>query len=123
MHVFTNINARERRDRELGCRAREHRAAAAQRLAARPLRPGDAISVTGPTARNGSRQLWGETVISATATNRQVYNVTDLTAATAVAAATPAARRQAAARSADEIGGYWAYPSSMCLMQAVRTCR
>jgi hypothetical protein len=40
------------------------------------LRPGDAISVTGPTARDGSRQLWGETVI-ATATNRQVYNVTD----------------------------------------------
>src|SRR5688500_5900577 len=40
------------------------------------LRPGDAISVSGPTARDGSRQVWGETV-TATATNRQVYNVTD----------------------------------------------
>src|SRR5918994_1380393 len=40
------------------------------------LRPGDAISISGPTARDGSRQVWGETV-TATATNRQVYNVTD----------------------------------------------
>ena len=41
------------------------------------LRPGDAIAVSGPAARDGSRQLWGASVVEA-ATNRQVYNVTDV---------------------------------------------
>jgi hypothetical protein len=83
------------------------------------LRPGDAISVSGPTARDGSRQVWGETVI-ATATNRQVYNVVD-----------PGPKRPLSPRPtprgpdgkpllgmADETGGYWAYPSSTVLMEA-----
>jgi hypothetical protein len=83
------------------------------------LRPGDAISVSGPTARDGSRQVWGESVI-ATATNRQVYNITD-TGPLAPQSPRPTPRGadgKPLLGAADELGGYWAYPSSTILMQA-----
>jgi hypothetical protein len=83
------------------------------------LRPGDAISVSGPTARDGSRQVWGETVI-ATATSRQVYNVMD-TGPLAPKAPRPTPRGadgKPLLGAADELGGYWAYPSSTIAMQA-----
>jgi hypothetical protein len=57
------------------------------------LRPGDAIRVSGPPARDGSRQVWGETV-TATATNRQVYNVTDTAPTVARSQRQPARRRR-----------------------------
>jgi hypothetical protein len=83
------------------------------------LRPGDAISVSGPTARDGSRQVWGETV-TATATNRQVYNVTDNGP---VKPQSPRPTPRSADGKpllgvADSAGGYWAYPTSTVLMQA-----
>jgi hypothetical protein len=83
------------------------------------LRPGDAISVRGPTARDGSRQVWGESVV-ATATNRQVYNVTDSGPVRPVAPRpTPrGADGKPVLGFADETGGYWAYPTSTVLMQA-----
>jgi hypothetical protein len=40
------------------------------------LKPGDAVRVSGPAARDGSRQVWGSRVL-AVATNAQVYAVTD----------------------------------------------
>ncbi len=83
------------------------------------LRPGDAVSVSGATARDGSRQVWGETLI-ATATNRQVYNVMD-TGPLAPKAPRPTPRDadgKPLLGAADELGGYWAYPSSTTAMQA-----
>jgi hypothetical protein len=83
------------------------------------LRPGDAIEVSGPAARDGSRQVWGESLV-AEATNRQVYNVTD-TRPGAPQAARPAPRGvdgKPLLGAADGAGGYWAYPSSTVLMQA-----
>src|SRR5687767_8422061 len=83
------------------------------------LRPGDAVEVSGPAARDGSRQVWGERVI-ASATQRQVYNLTD------TGPRPPQAPRPAPRDSdgkpllgvADSAGGYWAYPSSTVLMRA-----
>ncbi len=72
-------------------------AAAGSTTRCSPAMPSD---VSGPPARDGSRQVWGETVI-ATATNRQVYNVDGQRADRRALAATACAarlRRQAAAR-------------------------
>jgi hypothetical protein len=83
------------------------------------LKPGDAVAVTGPAARDGSRQVWGERVI-AVAMQRQVYNVVD---PGPVAPQSPRPTPRGADGKpllgiADGSGGYWAYPSSTVLMQA-----
>ena len=83
------------------------------------LRPGDAIDVSGPAARDGSRQVWGESVIES-ATHRQVYNVND-TGPSRPQSPRPtprAANGKPLLGFEDGAGGYWAYPSSTVLMQA-----
>jgi hypothetical protein len=82
------------------------------------LRPGDTISVSGPAARDGSRQVWGESLVEA-ATNRRVYNVTD-SGPSRPQSPRPTPRGADAKPllgAADATGGYWAYPSSTVLMQ------
>jgi hypothetical protein len=82
------------------------------------LKPGDAVRVTGPAARDGSRQIWGESVV-ATPGNRRVY-VVDYEAPSV-----PRSARRATPRGADgkpllgagADGGYWAYPSITTLQQ------
>ena len=83
------------------------------------LKPGDAIEVSGPTARDGSRQVWGERVV-ASATQRQVYNVVDPgPGAPQSPRPTPrSADGKPLLGAADGAGGYWAYPTSTVLMQA-----
>jgi len=84
------------------------------------LRPGDAISVSGPRARDGSRQIWGESVV-ATASNRRVYNVTDTAPTVSRSQRQPAPRGsdgKPLLGAADASGGYWAYPTSTVLQQA-----
>jgi hypothetical protein len=83
------------------------------------LRAGDAINVSGPAARDGSRQVWGERVVES-ATSRQVYNVTD-TGPQRPQSPRPTPRGaegRPLLGAADGAGGYWAYPSSTVLMQA-----
>ena len=83
------------------------------------LRPGDAIDVSGPAARDGSRQVWGESVTES-ATHRQVYNVND-TGPSRPQSPRPtprAANGKPLLGFEDGAGGYWAYPSSTVLMQA-----
>jgi hypothetical protein len=83
------------------------------------LRPGDAIDISGPAARDGSRQVWGERVVES-ATDRQVYNVTD-TAPRRPQSARPTPRGsngKPLLGFADATGGYWAHPSSTVLMRA-----
>jgi hypothetical protein len=83
------------------------------------LEPGDAIEVTGPQARDGSRQVWGERVVMS-ATQRRVYKVVDA-GPTGPASPRPTPRGpngKPLLGAADASGGYWAYPSSTVLMRA-----
>jgi len=83
------------------------------------LRPGDAISVTGTVARDGTRQIWGESVI-ASATNRAVYAV-ESSAPARPQAARPTPRwpdgSVALGTTTGGTDGYWAFPSSHVLQE------
>jgi len=83
------------------------------------LRPGDAVAVDGIAARDGTRQIWGFTVIE-TATNRRVFYAND-TGPQPPQAPRPTPRWPDGTPrlgAPDGSGGYWAYPSSSVLMQA-----
>jgi len=83
------------------------------------LKPGDHITVKGISARDGSRQLWGDSVV-VTATGRRVLNVT-LTPPAAPLQARPTPRwpdKQPRLGSIPGgVQGYWAWPSSTVLME------
>ena len=84
------------------------------------LKPGDAVTVRGIGARNGSRQLWAES-IAMTATGKQVFNVTP-SVPPAPLAARPIPRwpdkQPRLGPSPGGVQGYWAYPSSTVMMEA-----
>jgi hypothetical protein len=82
------------------------------------LRPGDAITVQGILARNGSRQAWGRSVV-VNATGRQVLNVKPAVPPVVLQTRpTPAwsdgQPRLGAIPGAD---GYWAFPSATVLVE------
>jgi len=83
------------------------------------LQPGDAIGVEGWAARDGSRQIWGNSVVLG-ATGRRVLNVTPR-APPPLVSARPTPRwpdkqpRLGALPGGTE--GYWAYPSSTVLVE------
>jgi len=83
------------------------------------LQPGDAVGVEGWAARDGSRQIWGNSVVLG-ATGRRVLNVTPRAPAPLVSAR-PTPRwpdkqpRLGALPGGTE--GYWAYPSSTVLVE------
>ena len=83
------------------------------------LRPGDAVTVEGITARDGSRQIWSQT-LSMTATGRPVLAVRD-TSPLKPLVPRPVPRwpdGQARLGSADAgAAGYWAFPSSTSLVE------
>ena len=84
------------------------------------LRPGDAITVQGLAARNGSRQASGDSVVIS-ATNRRVLNVTPSPPPPRLAARpTPLWPDKQPRLGPPEGGvqGYWAYPSSTVLMES-----
>jgi hypothetical protein len=83
------------------------------------LRPGDSVTVDGVAARDGTRQIWGESVVQA-AIGRQVLNLTS-TAPIGPKASRPAPRwpdgtPRLGASSTE--GGYWGYPTATALVQA-----
>jgi len=83
------------------------------------LRPGDAVTVDGIAARDGTRQIWGESVVQA-ATGRQVLNLTS-TAPIAPKASRPAPRWPDGTPRlgwTSTEGGYWGYPTATALVQA-----
>jgi hypothetical protein len=83
------------------------------------LRPGDRIRVAGFSARNGSHQAWGNSVV-VRATGKSVYNVT-LTPPAAPLEPRPTPRwpdrqpRLGAAQGGST--GYWAFPSVTALAE------
>jgi hypothetical protein len=83
------------------------------------LRPGDRVRVAGFSARNGSHQAWGNSVV-VRATGKSVYNVT-LTPPAAPLEPRPTPRwpdrqpRLGAAQGGST--GYWAYPSVTALAE------
>jgi len=82
------------------------------------LKPGDRITVVGPIARDGTRQIWGESLTLA-ATGRKVLYALD-TAPVAPAKPRPAPRGpdgHPRLGALDTEGGYWGYPTSSALEQ------
>jgi hypothetical protein len=82
------------------------------------VKPGDSIVVQGMLARDGSRQIWGNSVTLATG-NRRVFNVPEDTAPPRTAAA-PAPRwpdGQPRLGPVSGTTGYWARPSMTILAE------
>src|SRR5690606_4848432 len=81
------------------------------------VKPGDAIRVEGFVAHDGTRQIWGESVV-ATATGRRILYVAD-TAPRAPKSKRPTPRWEDGTPrlGGDELGGYWGYPSSTVLVE------
>jgi hypothetical protein len=84
------------------------------------LQPGDAVMVRGIAARNGSRQLWAES-ITLTATGKSVFNVAP-GGPPPLLAARPTPRwpdkQPRLGPVSGGVQGYWAYPSSTVMMEA-----
>jgi hypothetical protein len=84
------------------------------------VKPGDSVTVKGIAARDGSRQVWGDSVVLS-ATGRRVLNVT-------LAPPPPPLQARPVPRWPDKqprlgpipggVQGYWGFPSSTVLMEA-----
>jgi hypothetical protein len=83
------------------------------------LKPGDAITVQGIAARNGSRQVWGNRV-ALTAGNKQVFALAPL-APIAPLSARPAPRwpdkQPRLGPTAGGLQGYWGFPTATVLSE------
>jgi hypothetical protein len=83
------------------------------------LQPGDAIAVDGIAARDGTRQVWGRSVVL-TANGRRVLNVTPRAPAPTLAARPTPRWPDRQPRLGSIVGGaegYWAYPSVTALRE------
>jgi hypothetical protein len=118
VHVFVNVAGREETLNwavELASPAE----LAASGWSRDTLRPGDGIVVDGITARDNSRQIWGESVVDAN-TGRRVLNV--MNAAPVQPLATRPTPRWPDGRPAlgavpGSASGYWGYPSETALVE------
>ncbi len=83
------------------------------------LQPGDAITVEGIAARNGSRQVWGHSIVRAD-TGTRVFNVTPSEPFTPLQARPTPRWPDGQPRLGGlpgPIQGHWAYPSSTALVE------
>ena len=84
------------------------------------VKPGDELSVRGMVARDGSRQIWGETVISSTLQQR-VFTVSPAQPPTYADADAPTPRwpdgQPRLGPPAGSAGGYWDFPSQYSLVE------
>ncbi len=83
------------------------------------VQPGDALVIDGYRARDGSRQMWGETVVLAK-TGRTVFNL-DFAAPTLPLGERPTPRwpngQPALGAVPGSAGGYWGFPSATALVE------
>ena len=86
---------------------------------AQSLRPGDAIVVAGPRARDGTRQIWGERVVRAD-TGRRIMFV-NVSAPSRPLAPRPTPRwpdgRPSLGATSGGEHGYWGFPSATALVE------
>jgi len=84
------------------------------------VKPGDAITVQGISARNGSRQLWANSVVM-TSNNKKLFDIASPPKPAAGAATAPVPRwpdNQPRLGPPPGQTGYWASPSATGLVQA-----
>jgi len=83
------------------------------------VQPGDRIRVTGIAARDGTRQIWGESIVENDSGRRVLYASSD--AAISAPAARPTPRgpdgQPILGATADTVDGYWGYPSATALVE------
>lgn len=84
------------------------------------LRLGDAITVVGPVARNGSRQVWGDSVV-VDSTGRKVFTVAPPQPPTYPEPAPPTPRwpdgQPRLGPPLGQVGGYWEFPTATTLIE------
>jgi hypothetical protein len=82
------------------------------------LKPGDAVTVTGPTARDGTRQIWAESLVQTSTSKRVLYAVDTTPIPPESPRPTPRGKDGKPLLGAwNGEGGYWGYPTSTVLMQ------
>jgi uncharacterized protein DUF6152 len=83
------------------------------------LKTGDAVTVEGMAARDGSTTAWGNSVV-VTGTGKRVFNVTPPEPPRAAAGPTPRwpDGKPRLGPPPDQVMGYWGYPSATTLVQA-----
>ena len=120
-HVHVYVNVKDARGQVLNWAVELESPIDLQQSGWRPdtLQPGDAITVTGILARNGSRQTWGRSIVF-NATGRQVLNAKPAPPpAPLQARPTPmwpdGQPRLGAVPGSD---GYWGFPSATVLVEA-----
>lgn len=83
------------------------------------LRPGDHVAVSGIKARNGTRQVWADSLLQTT-TGREIYTLAD-TSPVPTLAERPAPRWEdghlALGATPSMADGYWGYPSQYTLVE------
>jgi hypothetical protein len=83
------------------------------------IKPGDGLTVQGISARNGTKQVWANSVVMTT-TNKKLFDIANASKPAATAAAAPTPRwpeGQPRLGPAPGQTGYWAQPSSTFMAQ------
>jgi hypothetical protein len=88
------------------------------------LKPGDRITVQGILARDGSKQIWGNTV-TMDAGNRRIFNVPDQMAPPSTASGPTPRWPDGKPRLGPAPGqtGYWGYPTATIMVENGQTVR
>ena len=83
------------------------------------VQPGDALTVTGIAARNGTRQVWGESVLRSDSGRRILGVSMDPPAVPLTARPTPRwpDGQPVLGGSSSTVDGYWGYPQATALVE------
>jgi hypothetical protein len=116
-HVFINVTGTDREVTNWAIELESPVILEASGWSHDTLKPGDAVTVEGGVARDGTRQIWGESVVLR-ATRKRVLEAR--VAAPARARTNVAAPRWPDGKiriGAEESGGYWSFPTKTVLME------
>jgi hypothetical protein len=119
VHVFMNVDGADGQSANWAIELESTIALEKSGWRADTLRPGDGVSVEGIVARDGTRQIWGETVTQK-ATGRHILYAID-TAPIAPQTPRPTPRwpdGRPRLGATDTESGYWGYPTATALRQS-----
>ncbi|HLF09933.1 MAG TPA: DUF6152 family protein, partial [Gammaproteobacteria bacterium] len=116
-HVFVNVTGADQKVLNWAVELESPVTLEQSGWGAKSLLPGDAVTVKGIAARDGTRQIWGESLMLS-ATGRQVLYAVD-TLPIAPEAPRPAPRWPDGTLrlGADAHGGYWSHPTATALAE------